>query len=104
LTSGRSTKASGASPFTIAVRLQRGFSAIAVADAQDLLHRGDKNLSVTDPSGSGGGTEHAHHFGSRIDLSKGAVKFSLRQFCDKLGVRTRAQLVKVALEEYRDQL
>ncbi len=42
--------------------------------------------------------------GGRIDLSEGAVKFSLRQLCDKLGVRTRAQLVKVALEEYRDQL
>jgi len=42
--------------------------------------------------------------GSRIELSEGAVKFSLRQLCEKLGVRTRAQLVKVALEEYRDQL
>jgi two-component system, NarL family, nitrate/nitrite response regulator NarL len=42
--------------------------------------------------------------GSRIDISEGAVKFSLRQLCEKLGVRTRAQLVKVALEEYQDQL
>jgi two-component system nitrate/nitrite response regulator NarL len=42
--------------------------------------------------------------GSRIEISEGAVKFSLRQLCDKLGVRTRAQLVKVALEQYRDQL
>jgi hypothetical protein len=24
--------------------------------------------------------------------------------CEKLGVRTRSQLVKVALEQYRDQL
>ncbi len=42
--------------------------------------------------------------GNRIEISEGAVKFSLRQLCDKLGVRTRAQLVKVALEQYRDQL
>ena len=42
--------------------------------------------------------------GSRIEISEGAVKFSLRQLCEKLGVRTRAQLVKVALEQFRDQL
>ncbi len=42
--------------------------------------------------------------GSRIEISEGAVKFSLRQLCEKLGVRTRSQLVKVALEQYRDQL
>ena len=42
--------------------------------------------------------------GARIEISEGAVKFSLRQLCEKLGVRTRAQLVKVALEQYRDQL
>jgi two-component system, NarL family, nitrate/nitrite response regulator NarL len=42
--------------------------------------------------------------GGQIEISEGAVKFSLRQLCDKLGVRTRAQLVKVALEQYRDQL
>jgi two-component system, NarL family, nitrate/nitrite response regulator NarL len=42
--------------------------------------------------------------GARIEISEGAVKFSLRQLCEKLGVRTRSQLVKVALEQYRDQL
>jgi two-component system nitrate/nitrite response regulator NarL len=42
--------------------------------------------------------------GNRIEISEGAVKFSLRQLCEKLGVRTRSQLVKVALEQYRDQL
>jgi two-component system nitrate/nitrite response regulator NarL len=40
----------------------------------------------------------------RLDISEGAVKASLRQLFDKLGVRTRAQVVKVALEQYRDQL
>jgi two-component system, NarL family, nitrate/nitrite response regulator NarL len=41
---------------------------------------------------------------ARLDLSEGAVKASLRLLFQKLGVRTRAQLVKVALEQYRDQL
>lgn len=42
--------------------------------------------------------------GVRLEISEGAVKASLRQLFDKLSVRTRAQLVKVALEQYRDQL
>jgi len=42
--------------------------------------------------------------GTRLGISEGAVKASLRVVCEKLGVRTRAQLVKVALEQYRDQL
>ncbi len=41
---------------------------------------------------------------ARLEISEGAVKASLRQLFQKLGVRTRAQLVKVALEQYRDQL
>ena len=40
----------------------------------------------------------------KLQISEGAVKASMRQVFDKLGVRTRAQLVKVALEQYRDQL
>ena len=40
----------------------------------------------------------------RLDISEGAVKASLRLLFDKLKVRTRAQLVKIALEQYRDQL
>jgi DNA-binding NarL/FixJ family response regulator len=40
----------------------------------------------------------------RLEISEGAVKASLRQIFGKLNVRTRAQLVKVALEQYRDQL
>jgi DNA-binding NarL/FixJ family response regulator len=42
--------------------------------------------------------------GLRLQISEGAVKASLRQLFEKLKVRTRAQLVKVALEQYRDQL
>ena len=41
---------------------------------------------------------------ARLEISEGAVKASLRLLFDKLGVRTRAQLVKVALEQYREQL
>jgi two-component system nitrate/nitrite response regulator NarL len=39
----------------------------------------------------------------RIGISEGAIKGSMRQLFQKLGVRTRAQVVKVALEQYRDQ-
>ena len=42
--------------------------------------------------------------GVKLEISEGAVKASLRHVCDKLGVRTRTQLVKVALEQYKDQL
>jgi two-component system nitrate/nitrite response regulator NarL len=41
---------------------------------------------------------------TRLSISEGAVKASLRHVCEKLGVRTRTQLVKVALEQYKDQL
>ena len=41
---------------------------------------------------------------SRLKISESGVKSSLRQLFDKLGVRTRAQLVRIALEQYRDQL
>ena len=42
--------------------------------------------------------------GGRLELSEGAIKACLRQLFQKLGVHTRAQLVKVAIEQYRDQL
>ena len=40
----------------------------------------------------------------RMEVSESAVKASLHQVFGKLNVRTRAQAVKVALEQYRDQL
>lgn len=40
----------------------------------------------------------------RLDISETAVKASLQQLFAKTGVRTRSQLVRVALEQYRDQL
>jgi two-component system nitrate/nitrite response regulator NarL len=42
--------------------------------------------------------------GTRLQISESGVKSAMRQLFDKLGVRTRAQLVKIALEQYRDQL
>lgn len=42
--------------------------------------------------------------GVRLDTTEGSVKSALRQLFEKLGVHTRAQLVKVALEKFRDQL
>ncbi len=41
---------------------------------------------------------------ANLEVSEGAVKSSISQLFQKLGVRTRAQLVKVALERYGDQL
>jgi two-component system nitrate/nitrite response regulator NarL len=41
---------------------------------------------------------------AQLEISEGAVKASLRHVCEKLGVKTRTQLVKVALEQYKDQL
>jgi len=40
----------------------------------------------------------------RIEISEGAAKASVRHVCEKLSVRTRSQLVKIALEQYKDQL
>jgi two-component system nitrate/nitrite response regulator NarL len=40
----------------------------------------------------------------RLHISETAVKASLQQLFAKTGVRTRSQLVRVALEQYRDQL
>jgi two-component system, NarL family, nitrate/nitrite response regulator NarL len=40
----------------------------------------------------------------RLQISETAVKASLQQLFAKMGVRTRSQLVRIALEQYRDQL
>ena len=40
----------------------------------------------------------------RIQISESAVKGCLQQLFTKTGVRTRSQLVRVALEKYRDEL
>jgi DNA-binding NarL/FixJ family response regulator len=42
--------------------------------------------------------------GNRLQCSESAVKGILQQLFHKTGVRTRSQLVRIALEEYRDQL
>lgn len=42
--------------------------------------------------------------GVRLDLSESTVKNILQQLFAKAGVRTRSQLVRVALEQYRDLL
>ena len=40
----------------------------------------------------------------RLQISETAVKASLQQLFAKTGVRTRSQLVRVALEQYRDEI
>ncbi len=42
--------------------------------------------------------------GTHLGISEGAVKASLGKLFEKANVRTRAQLVRVALEQYRDEL
>lgn len=42
--------------------------------------------------------------GVELNLSESAVKAALRVLFEKVGVRTRSQLVRVAIEQYRDQL
>ena len=42
--------------------------------------------------------------GAELDLSESSVKAVLRALFDKTGVRTRSQLVKFALDHYRDRL
>jgi two-component system, LuxR family, sensor kinase FixL len=41
---------------------------------------------------------------ARMDISESTVKNALQQLFAKTSVRTRAQLVRVALEQYRDEL
>jgi two-component system nitrate/nitrite response regulator NarL len=40
----------------------------------------------------------------RLNITEGAVKASIQVLFEKLGSRTRAQLVRVALEQYREYL
>ena len=40
----------------------------------------------------------------RLQVSESAVKATLQQLFSKTGVRTRSQLVRTALENYKDQL
>jgi len=41
---------------------------------------------------------------ARLNITEGAVKASIQVLFEKLGSRTRAQLVRVALEQYREYL
>ncbi len=41
---------------------------------------------------------------AQLDISESAAKATMQQLFNKTGVRTRSQLVRVALEQYRDEL
>lgn len=41
---------------------------------------------------------------AQLDISESAAKSTMQQLFNKTGVRTRSQLVRVALEQYRDEL
>jgi len=40
---------------------------------------------------------------ARLNVSESSVKAALQQLFQKTGVRTRSQLVRIALEEYSDR-
>lgn len=42
--------------------------------------------------------------GDRLGITEGSVKASIQQLFSKTGVRTRSQLVRIALEQYKDLL
>ncbi len=42
--------------------------------------------------------------GARLGVSESSVKATLQQLFGKTGVRTRSQLVRIVLEQYRDEL
>jgi two-component system, NarL family, nitrate/nitrite response regulator NarL len=86
--------------------------------AQDLLRRALERTDVPDADQPGSQlTERESQvlsfvfeglgnkqIAERLEISEAAVKASLQQLFAKTGVRTRSQLVRVALEQYRDQL
>jgi len=41
---------------------------------------------------------------ARIGVSESSVKAALQQLFSKTGVRTRSQLVRIVLEQHRDQI
>ncbi len=41
---------------------------------------------------------------ARIGVSESSIKATLQQLFSKTGVRTRSQLVRIVLEQHRDQL
>jgi two-component system nitrate/nitrite response regulator NarL len=85
---------------------------------QDLLRRAlDRGEAPTPPEGTVRFTERERgvlsfvfeglankQIGERLQISESAVKACLQQLFAKTGVRTRSQLVRIALEQYRDQL
>ena len=73
----------------------------AVRKADSAKRLTDRELSVMRRLLRGLGSKE---IGTEIGVSEASVKASLQGLFDKLGVRTRSQLVKVALEQYRDVL
>ena len=49
-------------------------------------------------------SRHDKQIADRLQISESTVKASLQQLFAKTGVRTRSQLVRIALEQFRNQL
>ena len=76
-----------------------------------IASRRRRNISARSlPTGSGRCCEHVFEglankeIADRLQVSESSVKATLQQLFSKTGVRTRSQLVRTALENYKDQL
>ena len=81
--------------------LKAMFETIQGPEADSAKRLTDRELSVMRRLLRGLGSKE---IGTELGVSEASVKASLQGLFDKLGVRTRSQLVKVALEQYRDVL
>jgi two-component system nitrate/nitrite response regulator NarL len=78
----------------------------ALMRANDKSHQPGRNLTDRDWSVMRGVVQGLtnREIGGRLKISEAAVKASLRVLFEKVGVKSRAQLVKLAMEEYRERL
>lgn len=82
--------------------LRRAIERAATSDAdRNSTRLTDRERQVLSSVFEGQGNKQ---IAARLQISETAVKASLQQLFAKTGVRTRSQLVRVALEQYRDQL
>ena len=77
------------------------FPSASVTEARDRLTLGDREIGVLRLVVQGLGNKE---IAAKMEISESAVKNTMQQLFGKLGVRTRSQLVRVALEQYRNNL
>lgn len=77
------------------------FQTVDATTPQQRVHFTDRDMQVIRQVLQG---QSNKEIGATLNISESATKASLRIVFDKLGVRTRSQLVRVVLEQYRDYL